>query len=101
MSFYISFSHSDFQSEFCTYIIIFKKCSSWQNVINGIILSNDNVLVLLKRQVLTYNGFYDNNLEFVGLEGVQVIASMNAGSSLGRHPLTSRFTSVVRICFIG
>ncbi|KAI0210442.1 Cytoplasmic dynein 2 heavy chain 1 [Lamellibrachia satsuma] len=58
-------------------------------------------LIAFLQQVLTYNGFYDNNLEFVGLEGVQVMASMNAGSSLGRHTLTSRFTSVVRICFVG
>ena len=52
-------------------------------------------------QMLTYNGFYDSNLEFVGLEGVQIVASMNAGNSLGRHKLTTRFTSIVRICSIG
>ena len=52
-------------------------------------------------QVLTYNGFYDSNLEWVGLEGVQIVASMNAGNTLGRHQLSSRFTSVVRICSIG
>ena len=40
-------------------------------------------------QVLTYRGFYDNNLDWVGLEGVQVIASMNAGSTLGQHQLSS------------
>ena len=52
-------------------------------------------------QLLTYGGFYDANLEFVGLEGVQIVASMNAGSTLGRHKLSTRFTSVVRICSIG
>ena len=52
-------------------------------------------------QVVTYNGFYDSNLEWVGLEGVQIVASMNAGSPLGRHKLTTRFTSVVRICNVG
>ena len=51
-------------------------------------------------QVLTYKGFYDTNLEWVGLEGVQIVASMTAGSGLGRHKLSSRFTSVVRICAI-
>ncbi len=51
-------------------------------------------------QVLTYRGFYDNNLEWVGLEGVQIVASMNAGSTLGRHQLSTRFTSVVRICCV-
>ena len=52
-------------------------------------------------QVLTYRGFYDSNLEWVGLESVQIVASMNAGSTLGRHTLSTRFTSVVRICCVG
>ena len=51
-------------------------------------------------QVLTYNGFYDPNNEWVGLEGVQIVASMNAGGSVGKHELTSRFTSIVRVCCI-
>ena len=57
--------------------------------------------MLLCVQLVVYNGFYDSNLEWVGLEGVQLVASMNAGTGLGRHKLTSRFTSVVRICNIG
>jgi len=52
-------------------------------------------------QVLTYSGFYDSNLEFVSLDNVQIVASMNSGNSLGRHKLTSRFTSIVRLCSIG
>ena len=52
-------------------------------------------------QVLTYNGFYDSNLEFVSLDNVQIVASMNSGNSLGRHKLTSRFTSIVRLCSVG
>ena len=52
-------------------------------------------------QALTYRGFYDNNLEWVGLEGVQIVASMNGGSTLGRHALSTRFTSIVRICCVG
>ena len=51
--------------------------------------------------MLTYHGFYDSNLEFVGLEGVQIVASMNAQNSLGRHKLSTRFTSVVRVAAIG
>ncbi|XP_013392185.1 cytoplasmic dynein 2 heavy chain 1, partial [Lingula anatina] len=58
-------------------------------------------LIAFLQQVLTYNGFYDSNLEWVGLEGVQIVASMNGGSTLGRHQLSTRFTSVVRICAIG
>ncbi|XP_074649972.1 cytoplasmic dynein 2 heavy chain 1-like [Tubulanus polymorphus] len=58
-------------------------------------------IIAFLQQVLTYNGFYDSNLEWVGLEGVQIVASMNAGSTLGKHKLTTRFTSIVRIASIG
>ncbi|XP_072546992.1 cytoplasmic dynein 2 heavy chain 1 isoform X2 [Salminus brasiliensis] len=58
-----------------------------------------NIITFLQ-QVLTYQGFYDENLEWVGLENIQIVASMSAGGALGRHTLTSRFTSIVRICTI-
>ncbi|KAM6946318.1 LOW QUALITY PROTEIN: cytoplasmic dynein 2 heavy chain 1 [Aplochiton taeniatus] len=58
-----------------------------------------NLLAFLQ-QVLTYQGFYDENLEWVGLENIQLVASMSAGGAVGRHPLTTRFSSIVRICTI-
>ncbi|XP_067663541.1 cytoplasmic dynein 2 heavy chain 1-like isoform X1 [Haliotis asinina] len=58
-------------------------------------------LIAFLQQVVTYNGFYDSNLEWVGLENVQIVASMGAGTGLGRHKLTTRFTSIVRICVVG
>ncbi|XP_074620352.1 cytoplasmic dynein 2 heavy chain 1-like [Acropora palmata] len=58
-------------------------------------------LIAFLQQVLTYNGFYDSNLEWVGLEGVQIVASMSAGTGMGRHQLTTRFTSIVGVCSIG
>jgi dynein heavy chain 2 len=51
-------------------------------------------------QVLTYQGFYDDNLEWVGLENIQIVASMSTGGAVGRHTLTPRFSSIVRICTI-
>jgi dynein heavy chain 2 len=36
----------------------------------------------------------------VGLENVQVVASMNPSSTLGRHELNTRFSSVVRIFYM-
>ncbi len=45
-------------------------------------------------------GFYDSDLEWVGLENVQIVASMNPSSTLGRHELTTRFSSVVRVYFM-
>ncbi|KFP28061.1 Cytoplasmic dynein 2 heavy chain 1, partial [Colius striatus] len=59
-----------------------------------------STLVAFLQQVLTYQGFYDENLEWVGLENIQFVASMSAGGTLGRHKLTSRFTSIVRLCAI-
>ena len=49
---------------------------------------------------MTYQGFYDENLEWVGLENIHIVASMSAGGRLGRHKLTTRFTSIVRLCAI-
>ncbi|KAM4699205.1 cytoplasmic dynein 2 heavy chain 1 [Discoglossus pictus] len=59
-----------------------------------------STLVAFLQQVLTYHGFYDENLEWVGLENIQIVASMSAGGTIGRHKLTTRFTSVVRICAV-
>ncbi len=55
------------------------------------------MLVAFLQQVLTYRGFYDHNLEWVGLEGVQVVGSITAGTGMGRHQLNTRFTSVLRV----
>uniref|UniRef100_A0A672GCW4 Dynein cytoplasmic 2 heavy chain 1 n=1 Tax=Salarias fasciatus TaxID=181472 RepID=A0A672GCW4_SALFA len=57
-------------------------------------------LIAFLQQVLTYKGFYDENLEWVSLENIQVVASMSTGGSVGSHSLTSRFTSIVRLCAI-
>lgn len=55
-------------------------------------------LIAFLQQLITFDGFYDENLEFLKLERIQIVASINAGTTVGRHPLTSRFTAVVRIC---
>ncbi|XP_054598719.1 cytoplasmic dynein 2 heavy chain 1 isoform X1 [Nothobranchius furzeri] len=57
-------------------------------------------LIAFLQQVLTYKGFYDENLEWVSLENIQVVASMSTGGAVGSHALTSRFSSIVRICTI-
>ncbi|KAK3531386.1 hypothetical protein QTP70_018186, partial [Hemibagrus guttatus] len=57
-------------------------------------------LIAFLQQVLTYQGFYDESLEWVGLENIQIVCSMSAGGAVGCHTLTSRFTSIVRICTI-
>uniref|UniRef100_A0A8C8DIA2 Dynein cytoplasmic 2 heavy chain 1 n=1 Tax=Oryzias sinensis TaxID=183150 RepID=A0A8C8DIA2_9TELE len=57
-------------------------------------------LTAFLQQALTYKGFYDENLEWVSLENIQVVASMSTGGSVCSHTLTSRFCSIVRICAI-
>ncbi|XP_069747277.1 cytoplasmic dynein 2 heavy chain 1 isoform X4 [Narcine bancroftii] len=57
-------------------------------------------IIAFLQQVLTYHGFYDDNLEWVGLEHIQIVASMSVGGAMGRHALTTRFTSIVRLCTI-
>ncbi len=47
---------------------------------------------------MTYKGFFASNLEWIGLEGIQIIASINPGGSLGRHQLSTRLTSIIRLC---
>ena len=54
-------------------------------------------LIAFLQQIITFNGFYDEQLEFLKLERIQIVASINAATTVGRHPLSTRFTAVVRI----
>ena len=57
-------------------------------------------LISLLQQLITYNGFYSEDLEFVNLDKIQIICSMNPSSTLGRYEITSRFTGKVNILYI-
>lgn len=54
-------------------------------------------LIAFLQQIVCYKGFYDDNLEFVFLERVQIAASMNPSTTIGRHRISTRFTANVRI----
>ena len=54
-------------------------------------------LIAFLQQLITFEGFYDEALEFLRLERIQIVASINAATTVGRHPLSTRFTAVVRI----
>lgn len=56
-------------------------------------------LIAFLQQLVTYHGFYDN-LDFVNLERIQIVASMNPSSTVGRHLLSPRFTANVRIACV-
>lgn len=57
-------------------------------------------LISFLQQIVTYQGFYDENLEFIYLERIQIIASMNPPSTLGRYEITTRFTGNLRILYL-
>lgn len=57
-------------------------------------------LIAFLQQIITFGGFYDEALEFLKLERIQIVASINAATTVGRHPLSTRFTAVVRICVV-
>lgn len=57
-------------------------------------------LIAFLQQLITFDGFYNEELEFLKIEHIQVVASMNAATTVGRHPLSTRFTAVVRILVV-
>ena len=57
-------------------------------------------LIAFLQQLLTFGGFYDENLEFLRIERIQIVASINAATTVGRHLLSTRFTAIVRICVV-
>ncbi|KAI8908484.1 dynein heavy chain and region D6 of dynein motor-domain-containing protein [Gorgonomyces haynaldii] len=54
-------------------------------------------LIQFLQQLLTYKGFFDQSLEWVSIENIQIVGSLNPPSTVGRHKLSTRFTSVVRV----
>ena len=57
-------------------------------------------LIAFLQQLLTYQGFYDENQEFVGLMNIQIVCSMNPATTVGRHPITTRFTAIAGIAYM-
>lgn len=58
------------------------------------------MLIAFLQQLSTFNGFYDQHLEFLGVEKIQLVASMNAATTVGRHPLSTRFTAIVKVAYM-
>ncbi|CAL8110340.1 unnamed protein product [Orchesella dallaii] len=55
-------------------------------------------LVEFLQQIISYDGIYDKNLEWVGIRGIQIVASITVGSSGGLYTLSPRFISRLRVC---
>ena len=56
-------------------------------------------LIAFLQQLILYQGFYDG-LEWMAIERVQIVCSMNPSTTVGRHRLTTRFTAIMRIASI-
>ena len=56
-------------------------------------------LIAFLQQLILFDGFYDG-LEWMGIERVQIVCSMNPSTTVGRHQLTTRFTAIVRIASV-
>ncbi|VDK31905.1 unnamed protein product [Taenia asiatica] len=61
-------------------------------------------VVAFLQQILTYQGYYDaKTLEFIGIKGIQIIATLTPSSisgGLGRFLLSPRLTSILRVASI-
>lgn len=57
-------------------------------------------LVSFLQQLVTYRGFYDESLQWISLENVGIVCTMNPPTSVGRFPLAPRFTATVRVVSI-
>lgn len=55
------------------------------------------MLIAFLQQLITSQGFYDRHLEFLGIDKIQIVASINAATTVGRHPLNTRFTAIVKV----
>lgn len=42
-------------------------------------------------------GYYDDNLDFIRIERIQIVGTMTPPGSVGRHALSTRFTALTRI----
>lgn len=58
-------------------------------------------VVSLLQQILTHQGFYDENLEFISMDKrIQIVATLNPIISFGRYKLSTRFTANMRLLSI-
>jgi hypothetical protein len=51
-------------------------------------------LIAFLQQLVTFKGFYDEHLEFLGIERVHIVCTMNPATTVGRHPLSTRWVHV-------
>jgi dynein heavy chain 2 len=57
-------------------------------------------LIAFLQQLITFGGFYNAELEFLKIEKIQIVCSITAATTVGRHQLSTRFTAAARIIVI-
>jgi len=58
-------------------------------------------VVAFAQQLLSHGGYYDEHLEFIRIERIQVVASIVPGASAGRSQLSKRFVARLKIAVMG
>ena len=57
-------------------------------------------LVSFIRQIAAYHGFYDSNFEWMSLKNTQIIITLCPNENVERFPISTRLTSIFRICYV-
>ncbi|VDO31356.1 unnamed protein product [Onchocerca flexuosa] len=55
-------------------------------------------IIAFLQQLLTYEGYYNEKLEWISLENIQLVLSITLANDEGHYLLPSRFVSLLRIC---
>eukprot|EP00756_Hemistasia_phaeocysticola_P023549 Hpha_TRINITY_DN15900_c0_g17::TRINITY_DN15900_c0_g17_i1::g.73779::m.73779/K10414/DYNC2H, DNCH2; dynein heavy chain 2, cytosolic len=53
------------------------------------------------QQIILYSGFYDRDLEWIHVERVQIVCTMNPTGGVGRYDLAPRFVAIISVLYIG
>ncbi|MCP9266202.1 DYHC2 [Dirofilaria immitis] len=57
-------------------------------------------IIAFLQQLLTYGGYYNEKLEWISLENIQLVLSITLANDEGHYLLPSRFVSLLRICTV-
>ncbi|EJD73854.1 cytoplasmic dynein 2 heavy chain 1, variant [Loa loa] len=57
-------------------------------------------IIAFLQQLLTYEGYYNEKLEWISLENIQLVLSITLANDEGHYLLPSRFVSLLRICAV-
>jgi dynein heavy chain 2 len=58
-------------------------------------------VVAFVQQLLSHGGYYDDQLEFIRIERIQVVATVVPGASAGRSQLSKRLVARLKVAVMG